>query len=235
MNKIHLKKFFISLVIIGILAIVGYMAKEYPKTDSPVSPVDLIVSPTTSSTPALKALATLAIKGRAPKTDYTRAQFGGDWATINGCSERDTILKRDLSNITIGNDCHVLNGVLHDPYTRKTIAFTRGVETSGLVQIDHVVALSDAWQTGAQQFTQTQRITFANDPLELLAVDGATNEQKSDGDAATWLPPNKSYRCTYVARQIAIKAKYVLWVTQAEHEAMQTILSTCPSAVLPSS
>jgi hypothetical protein len=121
-----------------------------------------------------------------------------------------------------------MSGLLHDPYTGKDITFTRGIDTSSAVQIDHVVALSDAWQTGAQQLSANQREQLANDPLELLAVDGPANQQKSDGDAATWLPPNKPFRCQYIARQIAVKAKYMLWVTAAEKEAMQRVLASCP-------
>jgi hypothetical protein len=101
------------------------------------------------------------------------------------------------------------------------------------VQIDHVVAVSDAWQKGAQALDVSTRAQFYNDPLNLLAVDGPSNQKKSDADAATWLPPNKSYRCRYVARQIAVKAKYSLWVTQAEHDAMKNVLSTCPGQTLP--
>ena len=103
------------------------------------------------------------------------------------------------------------------------------------MQIDHVVALSDAWQKGAQQLTEAQRLSFANDPLNLLAVDGPANQQKSDGDAATWLPPNKSYRCDYVARQISVKSSYGLWVTRAEHDAMARVLGDCPDTAAPTS
>jgi hypothetical protein len=101
------------------------------------------------------------------------------------------------------------------------------------VQIDHVVALSDAWQKGAQQLTRAQRIQLANDPLELLAVDGPANQQKADGDAATWLPSNKAFRCQYVARQVAVKQKYTLWVTDAEKQAVADILKDCPNEPLP--
>jgi hypothetical protein len=129
--------------------------------------------------------------------------------------------------------CQVTSGVLNDPYTGKTIKFARGSSSSAAVQIDHVVALSDAWQKGAQQLTRQQREDLANDPLELLAVDGPANQQKSDGDAATWLPSNKPFRCQYVARQVAVKKKYSLWVTQAEKEAIVRILTACPGQTLP--
>lgn len=183
---------------------------------------------------AINTLGTLAVKGRAPKTDYARTQFGDGWASVDGCDTRNIILRRDLSDVSVNDECKVVNGTLHDPYTGKTITFMRGESTSALVQIDHVVALSNAWQTGAQQLTSERRTALANDPLELLAVDGAANQAKGDGDAATWLPSNKPFRCQYVARQIAVKAKYGLWVTQPEKDAMSRILAACPTQALPS-
>ncbi|CAG7637877.1 hypothetical protein E143388_07940 [Rhodococcus opacus] len=118
-------------------------------------------------------------------------------------------------------------GTLHDTYTGTTISFVRGQDTSTAVQIDHVVALSDAWQKGAQQLSAEQRRDLANDPRNLQAVDGPTNGQKSDSDAASWLPPSKEYRCTYVSRQIDVKSLYNLWVTQAEKDAMIRVLQAC--------
>ncbi|MFC7657082.1 HNH endonuclease family protein [Pseudonocardia benzenivorans] len=127
----------------------------------------------------------------------------------------------------------MLTGSLHDPYTGKNISFVRGQGTSEAVQIDHVVALSDAWQKGAQQLDPATRTLLGNDPLNLLAVDGPTNQSKGDGDAATWLPPTKSYRCDYVARQVAVKQKYGLWVTAAERDAIAGVLAGCPGEPLP--
>lgn len=182
-------------------------------------------------------LETIAVKGRAPKTGYTRAQFGPTWADVNrnGCDTRNDILQRDLTNIIfrIGTrDCVVESGTLIDPYSGTTINFIKGNKTSTEVQIDHVVALSNAWQTGAFKLTIEKRTEFANDPANLLAVQGRLNSQKKDGDAATWLPPLKSYRCTYVAKQIAVKAKYGLWVTAPEKAAMKSILAKCPNQPL---
>jgi len=179
-------------------------------------------------------------KGRAAKTGYTRAQFGPTWADVdrNGCDTRNDILKRDLTNEVFKektNGCTVLSGTLVDPFSGETINFVQGAKTSSDVQIDHSVALSNAWQTGAFKLTPEQRKAFANDPLNLLAVKGKLNSQKGDGDAATWLPPLKSYRCDYVSRQIAVKVKYKLWFTAPEKEAMIRILKTCPEKVLPTS
>ncbi|HET6622634.1 MAG TPA: HNH endonuclease family protein [Candidatus Saccharimonadales bacterium] len=185
---------------------------------------------------AATTLAKLPVKGRAPKTDYSREQFGNGWETVGVCDVREQILRRDLTNIRLDSDrCTVLSGQLLDPYTAQIILFKRGVTTSSDVQIDHIVALSDAWQKGAQGLSFSQRRAFANDPLELLAVDGGANQQKSDGDAATWLPENKTFRCSYVARQIAVKFKYHLWVTAAERDAMTRVLNNCPDQPLPSS
>ncbi|MGY1592672.1 DUF1524 domain-containing protein [Geodermatophilus sp. SYSU D00708] len=193
-----------------------------------------------ATAPAGSALATLGeidVKGRAPRTGYERARFGDGWVDTdrNGCDTRNDVLARDLTGETFrrGSDCVVLTGTLADPYSGRTIAFRRGEDTSDDVQIDHVVALSDAWQKGAQQWTAEKRTAFANDPLNLLAVDGPLNQQKSDGDAATWLPPNTAYRCTYVARQVAVKAGYGLWTTRAERNAAATVLSGCPGQPLP--
>ena len=180
-------------------------------------------------------LASLQVKGRAPKTGYERSRFGRAWDDAvdvqfgrNGCRTREDILRRDLTGITFHTDgCRVVAGTLADPYTGTTIPFTRGQETSALVQIDHVVALSDAWQKGAAGWTTRKRVEFANDPRNLQAVSGAVNQRKSDGDAATWLPPNKSYRCTYVSRQIEVKKLYGLWVTPAERDAMSRVLASC--------
>ena len=127
----------------------------------------------------------------------------------------------------------VASGTLLDPYSGKAIAFVRGQDTSSAVQIDHVVALSDSWQKGAQQWDTAKREAFGNDPLNLLAADGPLNQQKGDGDTATWLPPNKAFRCAYVARQVGVKYTYGLWVTQAEQDAMVGVLSTCPTEPLP--
>lgn len=187
---------------------------------------------------AVSVVSILPVKGRAPKTGYARDQFGTAWKDVdrNGCDTRNDILYRDLVSITYkvsAADCVVQSGILLDPYSGEAIDFLRGVSTSGEVQIDHLVALSNAWQTGAFRLSIERRTAFANDPLNLLAVKGRLNSQKSDGDAATWLPPKKDYRCTYVARQVAVKYKYGLWLTSAEKAAILKILESCPKQLIP--
>ena len=227
----------IVLVAVVLVSTLGWIVvKEWP--DLPLMPPDSQSQQSGSNSGsgeiARDALVALPTKGRAPKTGYKRSQFGDGWAKAGGCDTRNVILRRDLTNAVLGDDnCKVQVGALSDPYTGQRIAFKRGANSSGAVQIDHVVALSNAWQTGAQQLSSEQRISLANDPLELLAVDGPANQQKGDGDAATWLPSNKPFRCQYIARQIAVKKKYSLWVTPPERTAMERILASCPEQRLP--
>lgn len=185
-----------------------------------------------SSAPlAVEILAQLEIKGRAPKTGYTRDEFYKTWPTIEGCSLRQRIIRREVGETAVlaDDECTVISGTFVEPYTGKTLEFREKSDFSTGIQIDHVVALSDAWQKGAQQLSADERYNLATDPLNLLAVDSNANQQKSDGDAATWLPANKKFRCQYVARQVSVKYKYHLWVTQAESEAISRILESCPS------
>lgn len=217
--------FVLAVLVIGLLEL---------RSTLPESSGDSVSLPSAGNSSAAQALAKLEVKGRAAKTGYSRELFSSGWGTIDGCDVRNYILNRDLTNVThVDATCKVASGTLADPYTGKTIEFVRGTDTSDAVQIDHVVALGDAWQKGAQNLTAAERYSLANDPLELLAVDGPANQAKGDSDAASWLPANKSYRCEYVARQIAVKTKYKLWVTRAEYEAMAKILTNCPAQQLP--
>ncbi len=210
--------------IILLIALAGAFPSLIEDTDTQ-HPVARNSAPSVNAESALATLDTLEVKGRAPKTGYDRDQFGGGWATVMGCSTRDIILNRDLQEVVLEDVCTVTSGVLQDPYTGEVISFSKS--NSSAVQVDHVVALSDAWQKGAQLLSKERRIQLANDPLELLAVDGPANQQKGDGDAATWLPSNKPFRCEYVERQVAVKKKYLLWVTEPEKRAMQSVLSSC--------
>lgn len=188
-----------------------------------------VTPPDENSPLATEILDKLEVKGRAPKMNYSREQFYDGWPTVDGCSLRQRIIKRELGDTVVLDGCNVVSGEFDEPYTGEHIVFTDKKQIADKIQIDHVVALSDAWQKGAQYKTYEVRNQIATDPLNLLAVDGPANEQKSDGDAATWLPSNKKFRCEYVARQISVKYKYGLWVTEAEKEAMGRVLENCPS------
>jgi hypothetical protein len=185
---------------------------------------------------AISVLNQLEVKGRAPKTGYSRAAFT-HWSDLNrnGCDTRNEILKRDLTLVVFKEgtrDCKVVSGQLLDPFSGKVLTFS---SSKSAVDIDHLVSLSNAWQTGAAYFDKKTREAIANDPLNLLAVDAKLNRKKGDGDAATWLPPTRSYRCEYVARQVGVKAKYKLWVTEAEKTAITKVLEKCSDQKIPTS
>lgn len=190
----------------------------------------LVASESDEAAPlASEILERLEVKGRTPKTGYAREEFYSGWPTVEGCNLRQRILKREFGESAVLDGCDVVAGEFVEPYTGQSMKFTTKAEISKALQIDHVVALSDAWQKGAQYMDKSVRREIATDPLNLLAVDGPANEQKSDGDAATWLPPNKVFRCQYVARQVSVKYKYKLWVTAAEKEAISKVLENCPN------
>ena len=185
---------------------------------------------------ATTALASLPVKGWAPMTGYSRGLFGITWFDTdhNGCSQRDDALWRaSLQRGVRTNGCTVTSATVTDVYTNHVVHFVRGGLYSQGLDIDHVVALGNAWATGAQYESATIRLKIATDPLNLLAVDPSQNRKKSDSNAASWLPPVASYRCSYVARQIAVKKKYGLWVVPPEKAAMQRILKTCPLRRIP--
>ena len=228
------------VVAVALIVIFGFLfeaTKSYLENHNQQNSFTQIESnlPQAESQLAEVVLATLEVKGRAPKTGYDRSQFGDGWPSAGVCDVRNFILNRDLTDVITfsDEDCTVLEGKLNDPYSGRELIFERGPETSDDVQIDHVVALSDAWQKGAQQLDFQKRLQFANDSLNLLAVDGNLNQKKGDSDAASWLPPNKNYRCQYIARQVAVKKKYQLWVTKAEKSAMQRVLNNCKNQKLP--
>ena len=226
-----------SSMLAGILSIaIGVLGSSLIE-DTPEQP--------TSEPPALsersvdnarEQLDKLAVKGRAPKTGYSRSQFGKSWDDNvdveygnNNCPTNEDIKARDFTNVVFvpnTNDCKVKSGLLHDPYSGKDVQYQRA-SSDRTVSIDHIVSLSDAWQKGAQKLTATQRRNFANDPRNLVATMDSLNAQKGDGDAATWLPPSKSYRCDYAKSQIEVKTIYDLWVTAAEKEALHRQLDTC--------
>ncbi len=181
------------------------------------------------------ALANIEVRQRSDAPTYRRDEFGPAWADEdrNGCDTRNDILGRDLKNVefrdTYPARCVVVSGWLDDPYTGVGRPFARGEFSSPLVQIDHVVALADAWQAGAWRWDVAQRQAFANDPANLLAVDGQANQDKGHATADKWLPENKDYRCAYVARQVRVKARWGLSVTQEEWQAIVDVLVGCPA------
>ncbi|APE15748.1 HNH endonuclease [Mycobacterium crocinum] len=172
--------------------------------------------------------------------DYRRAAFGDAWddnnsapGGHNGCDTRDDILDRDLVDKTFvfTKRCPqaVATGVLHDPYTSQTIPFTRGAQVGAAVQIDHLVPLAYAWDMGARNWPDDMRIRFANDPANLLAVEGQVNQDKGDQPPGTWMPPNHAFWCQYAMQFIAVLRGYALPVDQASADELRQAAATCPA------
>lgn len=193
--------------------------------------------PATEALSQLGSLEVVANGGNGEAPPYSRSQFGDGWGDLDGdgCNTRNEILARDLEGVHYRsgtNDCVVETGILADPYTGQTIQFQRGEKTSQMVQIDHVVALADAWNAGAWAWDAKDRLQFSNDPLNLLAVDGDANQQKGAATFDLWVPSNKEERCKYATRQVAVKYKWNLTVSRAEHDALAKTLENCPDLTL---
>ncbi|WP_368095690.1 HNH endonuclease family protein, partial [Bifidobacterium adolescentis] len=186
---------------------------------------------------ALEAVSTLTVRQTDSVSGYDRDLF--QWNKFDedgdGCDTRNDILARDLDNISKQDKCVVLSGILDDPYTGDRIDFQRGQSTSSKVQIDHIVALSDAWNSGASHWNESKLRAFGNDPYNLAAVDGTANTQKSNSSADEWLPANAAARCLYVATQVGVKEHYALTVTQTEAQKMREVLGSCPTQSIPQS
>jgi len=183
--------------------------------------------PASSVAQAKAELAELAVAGpRAGGYQRTR-DFGPAWSVDvdrNGCGTRDDILRRDLTKVQLRGRCTVVSGVLADPYTGRSVAFTKSHATA--VQIDHIVPLGAAWARGARDWPQSERERFANDPVNLLATSAAANESKSDQGPAEWLP-RAAFRCAYAVKWITVSTRYKLAVTRPDESSLTTLLSRC--------
>lgn len=173
--------------------------------------------------------------------DYLRSAFGEAWddettapGGHNGCDTRDDILTRDLDDTTFVATTRcpraVATGSLRDPYTNAVIGFTRGNQVGASVQIDHIVPLAYAWDMGARDWPAGLRTRFANDPANLLAVDGQANQDKGDLPPGEWLPPNKAFGCQYAVAFIAVIRGYHLAVEQDSARELRRQTETCPAA-----
>ncbi|MBY0286404.1 MAG: HNH endonuclease family protein [Mycobacteriaceae bacterium] len=235
MNRKHL------LWLLAIVSIAVFVAVQV--TNSSINRAEFIAgadAPTVA--PGVDVLAGIAqIPVRVRGQDYRRDAFGDSWTDenpapggYNGCDTRNDILDRDLVDKTYVPikrcPAAVATGFLHDPYTNAAIAFTRGEKTGAAVQIDHIVPLALAWDLGARFWTDHQRLRFANDPANLIAVAGGANQDKGDQEPATWMPPNTAFRCQYAMQFIAVIRGYALPIDAPSAAALRDAASTCPAA-----
>ena len=228
------------LIVAGVAAVLLWQQRSGSERASGSSPTWRAGAPAPAASGARfdiarQQLKALQVRGWDRTSDFKRFQFGQAWSDDvdvefghNGCNTRDDVLRRDLENLVVRPfTCFAQSGTLIDPYTGTTIEFVRGPDTSNSIEIDHVVALADAWYKGARAWDPKRRLDFANDPRNLLAVSPKANFDKAFRDAAGWLPPNEAFRCDFVARQVEVKAAYGLWLSAKEKRAMTDVLSRC--------
>jgi hypothetical protein len=206
-------------------------AEPNPPPSQSAEPSSLPTEQADTPTSALEELANIPVATQRAG-DYVRDAFGPGWGDPdrNGCDARNDTLARDLTEVEFRpdtNNCVVVSGVLADPYTGIVIHFVKGNETSELVQIDHVVPLAWAWGYGASTWTDQQRIDFFSNAENLLAVDGATNQAKSDSGPSDWMPPNPAYRCEYAERFVAVVAAGDLSMPDEDRQVIQRLLQSC--------
>jgi Protein of unknown function (DUF1524) len=210
-----------------------------PAAASPASPQLTVTPPVPGGEfppppgTARQQLAGLVVAKNQGSSSYQRSAFGPGWGGYGyypkipgGCQARDEVLRRDLSDLKAGdqNTCIIFSGILHDPYTGEELPYSRYGSTD--IQIDHVVALGAAWRSGASAWTQERRVEFANDINNMLAVDGAANNDKGSKTPDQWRPP-RDFWCPYAERWVGVKNLYRLTVTAAEKSALEQMLATC--------
>ena len=231
------KRLLLLLAIVGIAVVVAVQV-----TNSSINRSQFIASadiPTVA--PGVDVLAGVALMPlRIRSYDYRRDAFGDSWTDDNdapgghnGCDTRNDILERDLVDKTYVSIKRCPNaiatGTLHDPYTNATVALVRGEKTGAAVQIEHIVPLAYAWDMGARFWTDELRVRFANDPGNLLAVEGQVNQDKGDSEPALWMPPNSAFHCQYAMQFIAVARGYGLPVDAPSVPALRDAASTCPT------
>lgn len=176
-----------------------------------------------SEATARSELAALRVAADGSSDGYSRDLFP-HWNTVSGsCNTRETVLRRDGSNVVVGSDCYPDSGSWYSPYDGATWSLASDVD------IDHIVPLSNAWRTGARGWTQSRRTQFANDLSnpQLIAVTDNVNSAKGDQTPATWKPSRTAYWCTYAKMWVRTKYRYTLTVNSAEKSALTTMLDRC--------
>jgi hypothetical protein len=174
----------------------------------------------------VRDLGGLRVASEGSGDGYERDRFGTRWKDIdrNGCDQRNDVLDRDLDDVRKRGGCVVMAGSLLDPYSGRTIGFSKA--DADEVQIDHIYPLALAWRMGASEWDEDRRERFANDHGNLLAVWGVPNRQKSDSGPGEW-KPRQAYQCAYATKYVAVAKEYGLPVTRADHTALRGFLERC--------
>jgi hypothetical protein len=197
------------------LAATGLLATAPAAQASPPTPV--------SAATARTYLGQLTVKAESSSSGYSRDLFP-HWSTQSGsCNTREVVLKRDGTNVQQNSSCAAVSGRWYSEYDDAIWSAASDVD------IDHVVALSEAWRSGAAGWTTSKRQQFANDLTrpQLIAVTDNVNQAKGDLDPAEWLPSRTAYRCTYARMWVHVKHYWGLSVDSAEKSVLQSLLNNC--------
>lgn len=210
----------------------SHITTAEPNTAPPAQPDSVATETRTAAASALAELDAVPAVDGPPPVAYDRALFGQRWADEdrNGCDTRNDTLRRDLVDVAFKpgtHDCVVIAGVLHDSYTGETVPFEFKSDGYQPVQVDHLIPLALAWETGADRWTDEKRRAFANDPENLQIT--TANQAKGDSGPGAWLPPNPGYLCTYAIRFTHLTVKYELAVTTPDRTVTRELLERCSS------
>lgn len=234
----------LAILVIGGIVTIGAAVKSSPSSSVGANPLHnpsgfsagLARVPSSELSRARALIRKVKVAEPAPGRSYNRSAFGTAWTddsdapwAHDDCPTREQVLQRDMPDEAFRSKpgdslrCVVASGTLSDPYTGRKIVFTK--ERPQAVQVDHVIALSEAWQQGAWNWSRRQRVEYANDPLVLLAVDGPANVQKSDHGPAEWLPPNHGVWCALAVRRAQIELRFHLPATRLDKHTMMEVCS----------
>ncbi|GAA1335488.1 HNH endonuclease family protein [Catellatospora bangladeshensis] len=208
-----------SVVVLVLLLAVGYYLSRHEPTTPDQPPAT--TGPATGEPAAQLAALTVAPEGRM--TGYSRDRFPHWSSQGDSCDTREVVLRRQGSGVRSDSDCKATAGTWTSAYDGVTVT------DAGKLDIDHTVALAEAWRSGADKWTDERRRAFANDldGRQLVAVSATSNRAKGDQDPAKWKPPLETYWCTYATDWISVKAAYGLTVDQAEHDALAAMIGRC--------
>ncbi|MDT9683664.1 HNH endonuclease family protein [Streptomyces sp. TRM76323] len=204
-----------ALAATAALAVTGLLTTAPAAQASPPTPV--------SAATARTYLGQLTVRAEGSSSGYSRDLFP-HWITqYDACNTREVVLERDGTGVIQDSTCAATGGSWYSEYDGATWYAASDLD------IDHVVPLAEAWRSGANSWTTTQRRSFANDLTrpQLIAVTDNVNQAKGDQDPAEWLPSRTAYRCTYARMWVHVKHYWGLSVDSAEKSALQSVLNGC--------
>jgi len=181
----------------------------------------------TYSAPLSQAIAELPVAGEV-RTGYDRDLFRL-WvdADGDGCSTRNEVLVQEAEEApSVGSGCALTGGRWYSYYDGASQTAPADLD------IDHMVPLAEAWDSGARSWASATREAYANDLGDyrtVVAVTDSVNQTKSDQDPAEWLPAQQ--QCRYLREWVAVKHRWSLSIDSAEKSALTSLASGCSGTI----